>query len=521
MLRKQLYYLTNDQLCAYQWRAGKLSGGQAFGADRAGMDAFALYLAQHRETPVYIVADLVEEDFQRHLLPHASGRAGRELLARRMSQVHRDTPYRNAVIQGRASDGRRDDRVLFSALTNPALVDAWLALLEQHQVPLAALYSATLLSGVLVKKLALAQPHLLLVTEQSGGLRQSYFQDRQLAFSRLTARAPGQDAAAAAAIVAELAKTRQFLSSTRLLARGELLQVAVLARAERIDALGALCEDGPELAWHFIDMESAAARLAIRDVPQLSDRLLLTTIGKHAPPSHYKLERQGRFYPIWQIRMGLKTASAAVLAISSVWMAANVWGMVQAAEERGRLRAETDKLAQRYQAAIAHLPPSVAKPANMKAAVQIEQVLSRQGPMPGPLVAILSGALDQVPQVKLNLLEWQVEQPADPGATPQSRMNLVAGASTPQVGSRALGIPLRPPQTLLIEADLALDQGNYRTAFATMNQLVALLAANRALQVEVVTPPLDVRPSVRLAGKAGAGAADNRASFTLRLVWTP
>jgi len=74
---------------------------------------------------------------------------------------------------------------------------------------------------------------------------------------------------------------------------------------------------------------------------------------------------------------------------------------------------------------------------------------------------------------------------------------------------------------LLVEADLALDQGNYRAAFATMNQLVALLAANRALQVEVVTPPLDVRPSVRLAGKAGAGAADNRASFTLRLVWTP
>ena len=150
----------------------------------------------------------------------------------------------------------------------------------------------------------------------------------------------------------------------------------------------------------------------------------------------------------------------------------------------------------------------------------LDDMLSRQGPMPGPLVATLSSALDQVPQVTLNVLDWQVELPPEPGATPQSRMSDGAGSGAPPIYSRALGVPLRPRQALVLDAEVALDQGNYRAAFASMNQLVALLAASPGLQVEVVTPPLDVRPSVKLAGKAGAAAPERRATFTLRLVWT-
>jgi hypothetical protein len=101
-------------------------------------------------------------------------------------QQYRETPFRHHEVQGRESDGRRDDIVLLSALTNPSSVQPWVEALEQLQMPLAGLYSTTLLSEDLVHKLKLHNEHLLLVTQQSAGWRQSYFQNGMLKFSRLT-----------------------------------------------------------------------------------------------------------------------------------------------------------------------------------------------------------------------------------------------------------------------------------------------------------------------------------------------
>src|ERR1700741_3608742 len=120
-----------------------MSAGRKFSNDKSGLEAFGRYLADHPDTPGYIIADAVEEDFQRVLLPHVGMRSGRELIERRLAQMYRDTPFRHAAIQGREQEGRRDDRVLFSALTNPNVVQPWVNVLEGAKLPLAAVYSTT------------------------------------------------------------------------------------------------------------------------------------------------------------------------------------------------------------------------------------------------------------------------------------------------------------------------------------------------------------------------------------------
>jgi hypothetical protein len=47
------------------------------------------------------------------------------------------------------------------------------------------------------------------------------------------------------------------------------------------------------------------------------------------------------------------------------------------------------------------------------------------------------------------------------------------------------------------------------------------LARNRRLAVEVLTPPVDVRSNVRLAGKAGISTDEGHPAFALRLAWRP
>ncbi|WP_232429651.1 MULTISPECIES: hypothetical protein [unclassified Janthinobacterium] len=515
-MRTQLFYVTNDQLCAYDWQRGHLSGGQCFGADAAGVAAFARYLAERAALPAYLLTDLIEEDFQRQLLPHVGGRAGRGLLQRRLTQLYRDTPYRAATVQGRESAGRRDDRVLFCALTNPSLLQPWVDALEQRKVPLAGIYSSSLLSAALVGALALTQPHILLVTFQSGGLRQSYFQNGQLRFSRLT---PAIDRDGVAVDVAgETEKTRQFLVSTRMLERGEVLHSVVVAPAPQVARLQPLCRNAPETEFRFVTMERACAKLHLAEVPALADPLLLSVLGRRRPPSHYALGQRARFYQLLLARLGLFAGSAAIAVFCLVWLAANIWGIVDAARSQAALAAEAQSYEQRYDAIMASLPPQVDKTQNMKAAVLIERMVTSRAPGPQTMLAMLSAALEGVPDVSLVQLDWKVRLPENRAGSAQPRADNAAAAP---VSSLLIGLPAMPPQSLHVEAEVLLAQNNYRAALDSINRLTAELARQPRLTVELEQTPLDVRPSVKLAGKAATTAADSKVKFTLNLSWIP
>ena len=507
MLPKLLLYVTNDHLCAYEWRRRRLSAPARFAADSEGIDAFGRYLDSQPALPTYLVADLIEEDFQRQLLPHVSGRARRELIGRRLQHLYRDTPYRQVAFQGRELEGRRDDQVLFSALTNAAAVAPWAQALEARRRPLAAIYSAAFLSALLVRRLAPVQEDLLLITHQSGGLRQSYFQGRDLKFSRLTENVP--EAGLAAQTAAETLRMQQFLTSTRLLTRGDLLQVVVVANADEIPALEAACADASDLHFHFIDMATAAQRYRLPEVPRLGDQLLLTLVGRRPPGSHFALGAAGRFYQLWQARLTLFSASAALALGAALWVATDIWDIAQDGRNAERLLKEAAEYDVRYRTFMASMPPAATKTANMKAAVLFERLLRAQAPNPLPLLGQLSATLERSSAINLDTLDWSVPQPAAPADGPRP------------ITATAVGIPRSPPQTLAIEGDVANPQGSYRSIFQSMNQFVLDLRRQPRMAVDVAESPVDIRPTVKLVGKAGATEPQPRPKYALVLRWQP
>ncbi|MET3131378.1 hypothetical protein AAKU55_001640 [Oxalobacteraceae bacterium GrIS 1.11] len=513
MFPKQLFYLTSDLLCVYQWQQGRLSAGRGFANDAAGLAAFARYLAGRANTPAYLLTDLIEEEFQRLAVPHVGGKAGQQLLRRRLSQLYRDSPYCTAVVQGRDSEGRRDDQVLFCALTNAALLQPWMEALEQGKIALAGMYSTSLLSALLVDKLAITQQHLLLVTQQSGGWRQSYFQHGQLRFSRLTV-AIDRDGLPVR-VAGETDKTQQFLTSTRLLERGQVLHAVILAPATQVARLQQECRSGPETAFRFITMERACSKVGLEQVPALSDQLFLALLGRRLPPSHYSLGPRALFYQLWRTRIGLYAASAAVLAGTVLWLGANLWGIVEAARANDRLRVDAQQYELRYAAIMSSLPPQVDKTRNMKAAVTIERLITQQAPHPLSMMTTLSAALEKVPEINLTQLDWKVSLP---GASGQTRSENTA--NTP-VSSLLIAFPTQPPQSLRVQAEVQLTQNNYRSALASINLFAQELARQPRLAVAIEETPLDVRPNVKLSGKAATETADSKAKFTLNLVWNP
>lgn len=538
MLNRHLLYLSNDSLTAWRWRRGRLLGGARFSNDSAGIDALLDHLDDRRHLPVYLLTDLVEEDFQRVHLPHVAGRAGARLTRRRLLQQYRETPFRHHEVQGRESDGRRDDIVLLSALTNPSIVLPWAEALEQQRIPLAGLYSTTLLSEHLVQKLGLRDQHLLLVTQQSAGWRQSYFQRGRLKFSRLT---PAIDRDGDAVNVgAETAKTQQFLTSVRLLARGSVLETVVIAAGGQLPALAMQCEEGPETAFRFLPLAQVADRLgatagvavdACDDAAggdaagALADTMLLALLASTRPASHYTLGPLRRYYQLWRARRNLYLAAGAVAVVAACAVGLNLWQAWDARADSERLALEARQFDRRYNEVMAAMPPRVTSTANMRAAINVERMLVLQGPSPWHMVAMVSAALEQAPNVRLLQLGWKVDLPGQPPAAVPVLVNGSVGgngtaAATP-MSSLLAGIPARPPQSLLVEAEILAPADDYRNAVNTMNQFAQQLAANPRLLVQVDKPPLDTRPTVRLDGKAGTAAAATRARFTLNLVWKP
>ncbi|MET0265042.1 MAG: hypothetical protein ABW202_05460 [Duganella sp.] len=526
MLNRHVLYLSNEQLCAWRWQRGRLAGGACFSADSAGVEAFLDYLEPHARTPVWLLTDLIEEDFQRLQLPHVGGRAGAQLLQRRLLQQYRDTPFRHHEIQGREPAGRRDDTVLLSALTNPGAVQPWLDALEQLRVPLAGLYSTTLLSEQLVRKLGWRNQHLLLLSQQSAGWRQSYFQQGQLKFSRLT---PAIDRDGNPVnIASETAKTQQFLTSVRLMARGNVLETVVIAAAVQLPALAEQCSEGPETAFRFEPLEQVAQQLGVaapddaRTAP-LADTMWLGLLARNRPASHYTLGPLQRYYHLWRARVSLYVASATLATVAVCAIGVNLWQASTAKTEAARLNAEARTFDQRYNAVMAAMPPRVTTTANMRAAINVERMLALQGPTPWPMVAMVSQALEQSPQIRLLQLDWKVDLPGARAGSAQAVVNNAGGApaSVAPMSSLLAGIPVRPPQALLLEAEILADEDDYRQAVDTMQAFAQQLAANPRLLVQVDKPPLDTRPSVRLQGKAGAQAAAAHPKFTLNLVWKP
>ncbi|WP_229415628.1 hypothetical protein [Pseudoduganella armeniaca] len=525
MFPKQLFYLTSEQLQAWQWRQGALSDPAVFPATRAGVDDFIAYLEQQGARPAWLVVDLIEEDFSRHALPHVRGRAGRQLRARRLGQQYRDTPYRAAIVQGRLQEGRRDDVVLFTALTNPAVLAPWIDAMALMQTPLAGIYSATLLSATLLARMARhgsasGEPprHQLLVTLQSGGMRQTYLQGGALKFSRLVQ--PTEDGDVADTIVPETRRTQQFLTSVRLLERDDVLHVTILVPASAADELAQRCEDGPATRYDVRPLDAAAGALGMASAPVLADQLLLHIVGRATPASHYPLGGKDGFYRLWRLRLSLYASSAVMATACLAWTVANLVGYGVAHGNVNGLRSETAHYQAAYRNSMSSMPPVVDKTVNMKAAVQIDRLVAQQGPWPVHMLGMVSEALEKSPQIRLTQLEWRAQVPgqatvAAPGAAASPA--LVAPTS-----SLALGIPKAPSQTLRLQAEVLAGQDNYRVVLDSMNGFARQLARMPHMTVEIAQLPFDIRSNVKLSGSVGvANSGEDRAKFTLDLVWTP
>jgi hypothetical protein len=480
--RKILLYLCASRLYACQWKSGVLSPVQCYADDAEGRDQFAAFLKTH-SGPVYLLTDLVEEDFRIETVPHLHGSEHAALTRRKLEQLYRNTPFRRAVRLQRLDEGRRDDRILLSALTNPALISPWLDILLAQHAPLAAIHSVPAVSTALARHLP-AKQLLLLSWEKCAGLRQSCFDAGQLQFSRLTP--VGADTSFGAAIARETARTRQYLQSLGLLLPGQEMDVCVICHADDKSGLEAHLQNGDGMRYVFLDIHELGRRVGLKAEHADSDAtpLFLHMLAAAPPRSHFAGAAHTRFYRLRQVRHSLYGLSAMLIAISLLWCATDIREGKRLNDESRLLNDQASTLSQQIQQVAHAYPGAPASPADMKAAVLLSHTLDNYSPPPQAILAGLGSAMDNYPRIRIYRLSWQT--------------------------AMAGNIPV---QVISLGGELEQFSGDYREALDYLNRFRQALTQH-GYEVQAQTLPLDTSPQ----GRIDTGTAENRpAQFSLRL----
>jgi hypothetical protein len=518
MADKLLICVSAQRATAALWRGRRLADCRTFTDDDAGLEAFGEFLAPFPGVPVYIMVDAVEEDYRFETLPHAFGSERGEMVRRKLKQHYRNSPYLTALLLGRETGRRRDDRYLFSALTNPDLVGGWLQAIAAQGLPVAGMFLLPLVSTALLDTVGLRAANLLLVSQHSGGLRLTFFRDRQFRLSRLTRGDSGKAGDHARFITDEISNTRIYLHALRAARLDEHLTVLLLDRNdELIDAAQNIARDNPSLECIRMGRREIASRLNIAE-PLLgltSDVIYLQLLGLKTPASNLAPANVTVGFRRHQVRRAIYAAAGATALVAAAWSGINVWQMIDAHSQRAESARQTDLLQAQYREATRQFPAAPTSADNLQRAVEIAHKLRENVRTPDGLMGIVSKALEPSPDIVIREFGWKYGlSEIEAGG---SGVRATPGAA-PATGAAA---PTRK-QSGLVDGEIRPFRGDYRAAIDTINAFASRLAADPAVaEVRVMKLPLNISPTLALSGntldsREQSGGADFRLLLVLK-----
>lgn len=504
MADKLLFFLGSEWLSVYPSKRGQFLEGeqQRFANDVSGHAALASLLKKYPKATCYLLADLVEEDFRSESVPHVSGKDRKDIVDRKFEQFYRNTPFRHAQILYREQDGRRDDVTLFSALTNPDLVSPWLDIMLEHEASIAGIYSVPLISKQLVSHIP--SSHLLLISWQKySGLREIFYRDGHISFSRLT---PLIDTdVIAKSLQIELNRTYKYLSSLSLLPVDQPLDVCIICSKDDKNKLQEILQDSDNIRYIIEDIDLLTDRIGLKTEFTDSDAtpLLLHLLARRPPVNQYAIADYTHFHDLWKAKSLLKISVATAAIICVAWSSMNLWetsGLHQDIKSINTMKASIKAQESKIEADYPRFPVSVDR---MKAGVSVIQKHSASALSPKQFLIKISQKLESFPMIRLNSLSWRVTSSS--GAVQKNGSQLIAQASIPNTN-----------QEILIGGEV-LSSLNLRDTIDSILQFRHALGKEGFL-VTPITMPVNLDSGASIAGDLDSEKKLQGSAFVMKVV---
>lgn len=525
---------TADHLLAGIWRSGKLQAHQIFMNDDAGHQSFSTFLAQFPATPIYLIADAVEEDYRLESVPHTAGAANRELIERKLNQFYRGLEYRTAHFVDREKDKRKDDRYLFVALNNDDFLQHWIAAIQSVEVQLVGIYLLPMLSQVLfqqgiAQQIKIIEPHILLCKQSSSGLRQTYLHNGSIRLSRLVPKVPSEASLLGYFYLEEIEKTRLYLISQRLITRETLLNLVLISGDETSQSICQEISTESGLVCTDVNVSQLAHKLGLptslaQQMPELLQMQLLASghlVDNIAPEPLTKQYQFGR------LKQAIKVAT---IALAVIGLAGVAWAFKQGFDHQSafnQAKQETLLQQQQYDDVAKNFPTTSISAADLKTAVDLDHNIASYPKSPRRMMQVVSAALAQSPRdnldnVQLNRLHWALTN--DINIKDEDKLIVspaTAGGSQANANPAIAIDPSRLNELGFVTAEIMGFTGDYRGALNTVHRFVENLQADsRVAAVTVLQEPVNMSSFVDLQGSTTDEQATQKqpALFKLRII---
>ena len=439
---ERIFYVTPCELVVYRLERGAWHPCATFPCGSEGVSQLDDYLAGEKELLSCLYTDLIEEEYRNEKIPHVSGRDRRALLQRKLRTLFRTTPFRTVRVQAREKSGRRDDKVLFSALTNPDNLTLWLDKLMQHKVPIIGIYSLSTISQRLLRKLEHKSEYTLLLTEQRGSLlRQSFFNGYDLKVSRLMPMTSKSHEKRIETLLREVQKNQRYLNRMQLLPHDAKLDVCILTEDGDSEHLRRGCSDTEAVHYHFININHVLRQVGLQGemAADHSEQLFLHLLHERLSTINYARPVDRRYYRMRQIRKGLVAVSLLFAVISAGWSLYNLHAADELKVQKALVSTQVKQIERDYRQALAVLPDVPMEPTDMQALIEGHRTLMLNRFRPHNLLVAFSKGLDANPRVQLEKIEWRT---SDHQALTADNLHSTAVTASASPPADAMEIPM-------------------------------------------------------------------------------
>jgi hypothetical protein len=399
--------------------------------DKGARTKLQNWLADTRRR-ITLVADLADERHTIERLPHTSQTDRHQLIERKLAQHFPDAAFTSATLLPVGPEDNLFRPVLLSALPRSQTITLWPDVLSeaamQGQIGVPHLTSVPFLVEHWYRRQRTLPPQSLLLTLGTGGMRQIFFRQRRLAFSRvITARAPFL-AENLPVYRDELMQTLAWLPSQRLVEGS--LPILVLATETDFPLLRELTS-ATNSPMDFIDIARYSG--GVKGIFALA---LHETISR-GTPGHYEcrsLRRARQF----------STARRAIWIITAAMLAAGLTKTAAALTDTHRLRQETGQLIAEQQKHQTELEKLNTEPFDDPDADipddwldKAENLAQDQGISPVVILQAVAALLDKTPWVQLESLIWNREPEQGKDISIELEIS-ITGSESPQIAADKL-----------------------------------------------------------------------------------
>jgi hypothetical protein len=497
-MMKRLFYFTGYRLSVMYWKGKELVGSSSFEPTGEGLENFRSYLLQTENIAGMFLVDVIEEDFRNEKIPHVTSRDRNAVISRLIDRYYRSSQdYCYSEVIGREKHGRKDDVVLIGAMTNPQLIQPWLSIIDECEVPLSGIWTLPIISKKLLKTIKAINGCVLLVSQQvNSNVRQTFFRDGKLISSRQSIINQDINDISNIGELAEpeVNRTIEFLRAQHLVSRDEIINLHVLGSEEQIESLqrSFVSSDYQTVTIHLVS--ELQDKLGLKNVGgKFSDILFAWLCSSQVVAiSHYGEKRSFTRYQNKVIALALYVASMFVVVTTVLMTESNISDALEYEKSVALLKQEENNYKSLYAEKFKDFEGVFENAGVMNAAVQLaDQIKVNSATSPLDFLIKLSKMLNQENRggLYIDKIEWQAVSVEQRTAKAESA-NFTAS------------LPVK--HSAIVTGRIDDPEHNYRESINHIERIIRSLKTNKNVEdVVALKMPVDLRSESQFSTESG------------------